>query len=86
MNSDWSVYLVKCADGSLYCGVTNNLDRRIKQHNQGIASKYTRSRLPVILKAVRRDLTKQEAFRLEFQIKRLPAKKKIPALEFTSLS
>jgi predicted GIY-YIG superfamily endonuclease len=45
----WSVYLLHCADGSLYTGVTTDLDRRCKQHNAGTASRYTRSRLPVAL-------------------------------------
>ena len=45
----WCLYLVKCADGTLYTGVTNDLHRRIDQHNSGTASRYTRSRLPVEL-------------------------------------
>ena len=77
---DWQVYLVKCSDGSLYCGVTKNLKNRLLKHNQGIASKYTRSRLPVELAGVRKDLTKTQAFQLEYQIKKLPAGKKISTL------
>lgn len=45
----WIVYILQCADGSLYTGITNHLDRRIEQHNAGTASRYTRSRLPVEL-------------------------------------
>ena len=45
----WFLYLVRCGDGSLYTGITNNVSRRCKQHNAGIASRYTRSRLPVEL-------------------------------------
>ncbi len=78
---DWQVYLLKCSDRSLYCGVTNNLEQRLLKHNQGIASKYTRSRLPVELVAVRKGLTKSKAFKIEYQIKKLPAGKKISALE-----
>ncbi|MCD4744066.1 MAG: GIY-YIG nuclease family protein [Desulfobacteraceae bacterium] len=74
---DWIVYLLRCSDNSLYCGVTNNLDNRIAKHNEGTASKYTRARLPVKLAAVKKDLTKSEAFKLEYRLKRLPAKKKI---------
>lgn len=77
---NWSVYLLRCSDNSLYCGVTNNLDNRIAKHNEGIASKYTRARLPVELAAVKKDLTKVEAFKLEYRIKRIPAKKKISFL------
>jgi len=45
----WFVYLLRCADGSLYTGITNDLDRRCKQHDAGTASKYTRSRRPTRL-------------------------------------
>ncbi len=77
---NWSVYLLKCSDNSLYCGITNNLEKRIRQHNAGRASKYTRSRLPVAVTAVREDLTKSDALKLECRIKKLPAGKKVPAL------
>jgi predicted GIY-YIG superfamily endonuclease len=43
----WVTYVLECSDGSLYCGVTTSLERRLAQHNQGVASRYTRSRLPV---------------------------------------
>ncbi len=78
---NWQVYLLKCSDNSLYCGVTNNIDARFKKHNDGTASKYTRSRLPVELVAFRDNLTKSDAFRLEYQIKKLNAEKKVKALE-----
>jgi|SRR3990172_7084822 len=45
----WLLYILKCRDGSLYTGITNHLERRLKQHNEGVASRYTRSRLPVKL-------------------------------------
>jgi len=45
----WFVYLLRCADGSLYTGITKDLKRRCQQHNAGTASRYTRSRLPVKL-------------------------------------
>jgi len=80
-NEEWRVYLLKCADSSLYCGVTKNLENRLLKHNDGSASKYTRSRLPVKLVAVRKDLTKSDALKLEYQIKKLPAGEKISALK-----
>ncbi len=82
MNSEknWSVYLLQCSDGSLYCGVTKNIESRLAKHNEGSASKYTRSRLPVKLVAARDELTKQEAFQLEYRIKRIPASRKIQTL------
>src|SRR5260221_13386403 len=45
----WFVYVVRCADGSLYTGITKDVKRRCQQHNAGTASRYTRSRLPVKL-------------------------------------
>lgn len=72
----WQVYLLECADQSLYCGVTKDLEARIASHNEGTASKYTRSRLPVTCVAQSPFLTKQEAFRLEYQVKQLPRGKK----------
>ncbi len=80
-DKDWLVYLLKCIDHSLYCGVTKDLEARLFKHNEGIASKYTRSRLPVKLVASRKDLTKIQAFKLEYQIKKLPAGQKISALK-----
>ncbi len=47
--NEWIVYILRCQDDSLYTGITKDLDRRIKQHNAGTASRYTRSRRPVTL-------------------------------------
>ena len=43
----WFIYVLECSDGTLYCGVTTSLERRVAQHNKGVGSRYTRSRLPV---------------------------------------
>jgi len=48
--STWTLYIIECRDGTLYTGITTDLEKRIKRHNQGRASKYTRSRKPVVLK------------------------------------
>lgn len=45
----WFCYLVRCADATLYAGITTDLERRVREHNRGVASRYTRSRLPVRL-------------------------------------
>jgi putative endonuclease len=45
--SGWCVYLLSCADGTLYCGCTDDLERRVKTHNDGKGAKYTRCRTPV---------------------------------------
>jgi putative endonuclease len=80
MEHNWKTYLLKCADASLYCGVTNDLEKRLASHNQGTASKYTRSRIPVTLAAVRHQLSKSEAYKLEYIIKKTRADKKIKTL------
>ena len=77
----WRVYLIRCADNSLYCGITNDIARRIEKHNGGKGAKYTKSRLPVKLMAVSRELTKSDALTLERYIKRQSAGQKIAALK-----
>ena len=69
-------YLVRCADGTLYCGWTNHLEQRIKAHNEGKGAKYTRSRRPVKLVYFEVFETKEEAMRREAAIKRLAKKEK----------
>ena len=64
----------------MYCGVTNDLEKRLASHNQGTASKYTRSRIPVTLAAVRHKLSKSEAHKLEYMIKKTRTDKKIKTL------
>jgi putative endonuclease len=78
---NWIVYLLRCSDNSLYCGVSNNIENRVVEHNTGMGAKYTRSRRPVVLVGTSRDMTKVEALKLEYRIKRLPADKKIAELE-----
>ena len=70
--SEAAVYLLRCADGSLYCGWTNDLDRRLAAHQAGTASRYTRSRLPVELAWSRAMASRSEAMSEEARIKRLP--------------
>jgi len=76
----WVVYLVRCSDKSLYCGITNNLKNRLFEHNSGKGAKYTRSRRPVKLVGISSEMTKSEAFKLEYRIKQLPANKKLSKL------
>ena len=77
----WSVYLLRCSDNSLYCGVSNNINKRVIAHNSGTGAKYTRSRRPVVLVGISRDMTKGEALKLEYRIRQLPADRKIVELE-----
>ena len=79
---EWQVYLLKCADRSLYCGITNDLTARVDTHNTGRGAKYTRGRLPVVLVAQSREMTKSQALKCEIAIKQLPAQKKITAPAF----
>ena len=64
-------YLLECADGTLYCGWTSDLGRRVRAHNEGKGSKYTRSRRPVRLVYAETFETREEAMRREWQIKRM---------------
>lgn len=67
----WLVYMLRCRDGSLYTGMTNDLDRRLRAHASGRASRYTRSRLPVALAYQEPCRTKSAALKREAAIKRL---------------
>ena len=75
------VYLLRCADDSLYCGWTNDVERRLAAHGAGTASRYTRSRLPVELAAVIAVADRSAALREEARIKRLPRAAKLGLIE-----
>ena len=68
---NWAVYILRCSDGTLYTGITNNLDKRIESHSSGQGSKYTRSRLPVDLIYHEQAENRSEATRRELEIKGL---------------
>ena len=70
-------YILVCADGTLYTGWTNDLEKRLAAHNAGKGAKYTRSRRPVRLFYYEEFEEKCEAQRRECEIKRLPREKKI---------
>ena len=65
------VYLLRCADGTLYCGWSTDLERRVRQHAAGAASRYTRSRRPVELVWSAACADRSEAMREEARLKRL---------------
>ena len=71
------VYLLRCADGTLYTGCTNDLDRRLAAHNAGKGAKYTRSRRPVVLVYREQAADRSAALRRERAIKRLTRKQKL---------
>lgn len=72
----WYVYLVRCADDSLYCGITNELVGRFLAHNAGKGAKYTRSRLPVVLVYAESAASFSDALKREYAIKQLTRREK----------
>lgn len=82
MPKPYFVYLLRCADGSLYCGITTEPTRRIRQHNGELSGggRYTRSRRPVHLVACRTCESKSMALKLEARIKMTSHHLKIAAL------
>jgi putative endonuclease len=78
MNNDqaWFVYILECQDKTYYTGTTNNLDKRIKNHNLGKGAKYTASRGPVRLIYSETCNNKSDALKREYQIKQLNRKEK----------
>ena len=79
--ADAYVYLLRCADGSLYCGWTNDLERRVRAHNAGRGSKYTRARRPVTLVWHEKCESKEAALSREWHLKRLTREEKIQLIE-----
>jgi len=75
------VYILRCADGSLYTGAAKNLARRLRQHLAGRASRYTRARLPVELAWSRRVRTWSRALQEEHRLKRLTRSQKLELIE-----
>lgn len=69
-------YVLSCKDGSFYAGYTNNVERRIRAHNEGKGAKYTRGRGPVKLMYTKAYEHKSDALRAEYQFKKWPRKKK----------
>jgi len=79
----WSVYLLLCSDGTLYCGVTTDVPRRLAMHNGLLAggAKYTRGRRPVRLLASMGGLERADALRWEAEIKKMPRFRKREVME-----
>jgi putative endonuclease len=79
-----SVYLLRCADDTVYCGWTTDIDQRLAAHRSGTASRYTRSRLPVELAVVIPVADRSAALREEARIKRLSRAAKLRLIEAMS--
>jgi putative endonuclease len=77
MAGTWWVYLLRCADGTLYCGVTTDLDRRLAEHNSGTGARYTRARRPVALAASAACANRSAALKTEAAVRRHKAADKL---------
>ena len=81
----WCCYLLRCADGTLYCGITNDIDKRLAVHNAGEGAKYTRSRLPVMLLYSEACADRSAASKREREIKALPRAMKLALCRVTQV-
>jgi len=77
MDKQWHVYILQCADGTLYTGITDNLQKRLDAHNNGIGAKYTRGRRPVKLVYTENCDNKSCALKREIAIKILKRSEKL---------
>jgi putative endonuclease len=77
----WVCYILRCADDTLYCGITNDLDKRLAAHNAGEGAKYTRGRTPVKLAYCESCVDKSTALKREIEIKGLPRAEKLVLIE-----
>jgi putative endonuclease len=77
----WCVYLLRCADGTLYTGITNDLPRRLAAHRAGRGARYTRGRAPLQLLHSETAATRGEAQRREHQLKRMRRRQKLAFLD-----
>ena len=80
-SQDICVYILECRDGSFYTGWTNDIDKRLKAHNAGTASKYTRGRTPVKLVYFESLTTREQALSREAQIKKLKKNDKLALIK-----
>jgi putative endonuclease len=81
VDKSWLVYLLRCRDKTIYTGITNNIEKRLAAHNNGMGAKYTKSRRPVKVLALSKGMPKSKAMQLEIKIKKQPKEKKLAALK-----
>lgn len=74
-------YILQCADDTLYCGYTNDLEKRIQAHNSGKGAKYTKPRLPVVLVHSEEFDCKSDALKRECEIKKMKREEKLKLIE-----
>lgn len=77
--NQWCVYILRCSDDqqSLYCGITNNLEKRLKTHNAGRGAKFTKGRRPVSVIGIFKCDDRSSASKLEYKIKQLTRTQKL---------
>jgi putative endonuclease len=80
----WFVYILRCADDTLYTGITTDKERRLTQHNKGTAAKYTRVRTPVEMIYSENSDDRSSATKREIAIKKLPRKQKLDLIKLSS--
>lgn len=77
----WSVYILRCADGTLYTGIAPDVEKRLQKHNKGKGAKYTRGRTPVELVYQEEWPDRAQASRREYQIKQLSRAEKLSFID-----
>jgi putative endonuclease len=84
----WTIYILECGDKTLYCGITNNIENRLKQHNGEIkgGAKYTRSRQPLELVYQESAVSRSEALKREIVIKKMTRKTKTALIHLNKLN
>lgn len=76
MEKQWILYILSCKDSTFYTGITDNLERRLMQHNSGKGAKYTRGRSPVLLVYTEKCENHSQALKREFAVKKLSKSEK----------
>ena len=79
---NWLVYMLECSDNSIYTGITNNLEERLKRHKSGNGAKYLRGRLPIKLVYKENFINRSEATKREIYIKKMSKKEKKKLIDF----
>lgn len=81
----WHIYIVECSDQTYYTGITNDLERRLAQHNSGKGARYTRTRRPIILRYYETVQSRSAALMREIEIKKLQKPKKLELISKSHL-
>lgn len=81
MDKTWKLYMLRCGDGTLYTGITTDIDRRLEEHRSGKGAKYTRGRSPLELVYCEECGDKSTALKRELEIKALPREEKLKLTE-----